>query len=340
MRWYLALFVAAAVGALAYSLGAAPEVVYVLRSVARHLAGGYGFVRALPALGMIRLVTGPLGTGKSYYGVRKAAQALREGKLVATNFDMVDDWVDQVVRHGRLFKHSRRLDERAERFSSRYIRIETMQELRELRVRPEPPWAKEIRKDVWVLKEGSLVVILDESHRWMNARSWSREGREELLEFFALARKLGMEIYLIAQRAENLDVQVRELFEDHIQLNNLRRSARLLGIPVIPFNYFIAGWRNHAYPDEVIKTERYRLGWEKRLYDTMDTVSFTEGQKAEGSALWLPRPTYEQPKDGPEAADAAPAAPAPGPPSPAVAGPGAVGDPGHRPAAPDPSLGG
>jgi Zonular occludens toxin (Zot) len=287
---------------------------------------------------MIRLVTGPLGTGKSYYGVRKATQAIREGKLVATNFDMVEGWVDQVVRHGRLRKHTAKLDDRSERFSRRYFRITTMQELRELRVRPEPPWAKEIEPGKWVLKEGSLVVLLDEAHRWMNARSWSREGREELLEFFALARKLGMEIYLIAQRAENLDVQVRELFEDHIQLNNLRRSARMMGIRVIPFNFFIAGWRNHAYPDEVIRTERYRLGWEKRLYDTMDTVSFTEGQKTEGSSLWLPRPPDEQPDDGPEDGGAAPAAAPPGPPSPAVAGPGPSADPGHLPPAPDPAL--
>ncbi len=287
---------------------------------------------------MIRLVTGPLGTGKSYYGVRKAAQAIREGKLVATNFDMVDDWVDQVVRHGRFRKNTRKLDDRAERFRRRYFRIETMQELRELRVRPEAPWAKEVQPNKWVLKEGSLVVLLDEAHRWMNARSWSREGREELLEFFALARKLGMEIYLIAQRAENLDVQVRELFEDHIQLNNLRRSARMLGIRVIPFNFFIAGWRNHAYPDEIIRTERYRLGWERRLYDTMDTVSFTEGRKTEGSSLWLPRPSDEQPDDGPEDGVAAPAAAPPGPPSPAVAGPAPGVDPGHHPPAPDPAL--
>lgn len=287
---------------------------------------------------MIRLVTGPLGTGKSYYGVRKAAEAIRAGKLVATNFDLAPDWVDQVVRRGHLRKRSGKLDERVERFSRRYIRIETMQELRELRIRPEDPWARELRPGVWVLKEGSLVVILDESHRWMNARSWSREGREELLEFFALARKLGMEIYLIAQRAENLDVQVRELFEDHIQLVNLRRSARLMGIPVIPFNFFIAGWRNHAYPDEVIKTERYRLGWEKDLYDTMDTVSFTEGEKAEGSALFLPRSTDQQPNAEDEAADAPPGAAALAPPSPATADGELPADPGERPAVPDPAL--
>jgi Zonular occludens toxin (Zot) len=288
---------------------------------------------------VIRLVTGPLGTGKSYYGVRKAAQAMREGKLVCTNFSMVDGWVDQVVRHGRLRKNSRKLDERSERFAKRYWRVSTMQELMQVRVRPEPPWAREIEDGKWQLKEGSLVVLLDEAHRWMNARSWSKEGREELLDFFALARKRGMHVYLIAQRAENLDVQVRELFEDHIKLNNLRRSARMMGIPVIPFNFFIAGWRNHAYPNEVIKTERYRLGWEKRLYDTMDTVSFTEGAKEEGGLL-LPFRDDEQRGEGTEAADAAPAAAAPDPP-PVSGGPvGAEADPGERPTVPDPALGG
>ncbi len=285
---------------------------------------------------MIRLVTGPLGTGKSYYGTRKAAQAIREGKMVATNFDLVPDWIDQVVRHGRLRKNSRKVNARADRFSRRYIRIETMQELMQLRVRPEPPWAKEIEPGKWQLREGVLVVILDEAHRWMNARSWSREGREELLEFFALARKMGMEVYLIAQRAENLDVQVRELFEDHIKLTNLRRSARLMGIPVIPFNYFIAGWRNHAYPDEVVKTERYRLGWEKRLYDTMDTVSFTEGSKG-GGGLYLPRDESDA-LIGDAAADGASA---PSPLAPPAAG-GSVADdaadPGERPSVPDPAL--
>jgi hypothetical protein len=297
----------------------------------------WGWMLAVAGM-VIRLVTGPLGTGKSYYGVRKAVEGLREGKLVATNFDLVPDWIDQVVRHGRLRKRTRRLDDRVERFSKRYIRISTMQELRELRIRPEPPWAQELEPGKWVLKEGSLVVLLDESHRWMNARSWSREGREELLEFFALARKLGMVIYLIAQRAENLDVQVRELFEDHIRLNNLRRSARVLGIPVIPFNFFVAGWRNHAYPDEVVKTERYRLGWEKRLYDTMDTVSFTEGHRVPESALWLPRPDGVDESPGSDAAQAALAASPPAPADRPGAGGEPVADPGYVPSAPDPAL--
>lgn len=42
MRWALPILVAAAVGSIAYALGAGPEVVYVLRSIARHVAYSAG----------------------------------------------------------------------------------------------------------------------------------------------------------------------------------------------------------------------------------------------------------------------------------------------------------
>jgi hypothetical protein len=43
VRWIAGILVAAAVGALAYSLGAGPEVAYIVRAIARHLVvyGGH-----------------------------------------------------------------------------------------------------------------------------------------------------------------------------------------------------------------------------------------------------------------------------------------------------------
>ncbi len=41
MRWLVAIVLAAVAGSIAYSLGAGPEVAYIVRSVTRHLAGGY-----------------------------------------------------------------------------------------------------------------------------------------------------------------------------------------------------------------------------------------------------------------------------------------------------------
>src|ERR1044072_5181264 len=118
------------------------------------------------------------------------------------------------MHHRVLGRHRRGLRRRVERFEGRYKRVHSLEELMKVRVRPEPPFAVPNRRGKMVVKEGCCVVILDEAHRWMNARSWSQQGREDILEWFALARKRGFEVYLIAQRAENLDVQVRELFED------------------------------------------------------------------------------------------------------------------------------
>lgn len=342
-RWLLAIVLAAVVGAIGYAVGLPSPVVYVLRAIARHFASSRGALPPLlPAFGIIRLVTGPLGTGKTYYGVRKAVEAMERGKVVVTNFAMEPDWVDQVVRKGKVFKHSARVDERVERFDRRYYRVESLPELMRLRIRPEAPFAFERKPGEWVLKEGAGVVLLDEAHRWMNARGWTEEGRKEILEFFALARKLGWHVYLIAQRAENLDVQVRELFEDHIHLNNLRRSVRVLGLPVVPFNFFVASWRNHAYPDEVVKYERYRLRWIKRLYDTMDTRSFGLKDVGEDEHLLLPRAPLSagDPAGTPDGGTGLPVPPAVPPAAPLDATHAAeqVPDPGHRPAAPDPAL--
>jgi hypothetical protein len=44
MRWLIAIVIAAAVGSIAYSLGAGPEFVYILRSIARHLVNSSGLV--------------------------------------------------------------------------------------------------------------------------------------------------------------------------------------------------------------------------------------------------------------------------------------------------------
>lgn len=44
MRWLLAIVVAAIVGSIAYSAGLAPELVYILRSIARHLVNSSGVV--------------------------------------------------------------------------------------------------------------------------------------------------------------------------------------------------------------------------------------------------------------------------------------------------------
>lgn len=41
MRWIVGIVLAAVAGSIAYSLGAGPEIAYIVRAITRHLAGGY-----------------------------------------------------------------------------------------------------------------------------------------------------------------------------------------------------------------------------------------------------------------------------------------------------------
>lgn len=48
MRWLLAIVLAAIVGSIAYSVGLGPELVYVLRSITRHLVNSSGVIGMRP----------------------------------------------------------------------------------------------------------------------------------------------------------------------------------------------------------------------------------------------------------------------------------------------------
>src|SRR3954462_13363316 len=46
---------------------------------------------------MIALIVGPPGSGKSYTSVALIAEALRNGKPVATNIELSEDWPERVA---------------------------------------------------------------------------------------------------------------------------------------------------------------------------------------------------------------------------------------------------
>lgn len=236
----------------------------------------------------IDLVTGPLGTGKSYYMVRKGVEYLLDDKIAIFNFALAPDFAERVAhRRWRSF-FKKRAAEESRSIASRTYEVPSLGELLRLRIRKEPPWVRTNGYGKVVLREGIAFLGLDEAHQWMNARLWTDTDRGEVVRFFALARKRGFHVYLGSQRDKNLDVQVRELFEDHIRLNNLKRSARLLGVPIIPWNWFVALRESHHYPGEISGRDIYLLNWCKDLYDTMDTASFGIEEEPTEGAILLP----------------------------------------------------
>jgi zona occludens toxin (predicted ATPase) len=114
-------------------------------------------------------------------------------------------------------------------------------------------------------------MVLDEAHNWMNARSWKEGGRERVVKFATQHRKIGWNMYVITQDAEMIDKQVRNLFEYHVHLKNLRRF-KVLGIPIFPFNLFMAVTQWAHAQRAIVSRESYRLHRKvARLYDTMAT---------------------------------------------------------------------
>lgn len=234
---------------------------------------------------MIYLVTGVLGSGKSYYAVRRVAAALWEGKPVATNVQLREDFPEYMVRHRpelyvRRFRRRELLGETERSLRGLYHYTEDLEELMSIRLRGAG--------------ESRGLMVLDEAHDWMNARSWSASDRKEIVRFFTRSRKLGWDVILIAQQPEMLDKQVRDLFEYSIVLRNLKK-ARFLGVPLtLGVNLFLAIWCWWAAGKRVVlRREVYPLTWVKDLYDTMSGVGLDVDQ--EDGGLVLPSPPGQRP---------------------------------------------
>ena len=227
----------------------------------------------------IAAVTGPLGCGKGIFAVRKAVDALERDKIVITNFDMEPDWIDRVADHHplRWVMPGRRKALKA-RWKRNYYRVGSLDELVKIRLAGD--------------QENRGVVILDELHDFINAREWRDSDRSAVVKWASKARKLGQEVYAITQDLEDIDAQVRRKMTYHIKLRNVHQM-KVVGVPVVPFNLFLAIWHFHA-AKAIVKREIYRLNWTKDLYDTMDLGMFAD-ELDPADAIWLPRPPLPPP---------------------------------------------
>lgn len=161
----------------------------------------------------VYLVAGRLGAGKSLVSVSKIRDALRAGRRVATNLN---------------------IDVAALGFASKRVDLVRL---------PDKPNGDELKalgqgnEDYDESKNGLLV--LDELASWLNARSWGDKQRQGVLDFFIHSRKLGWDIYLIAQSLGQLDKQLRDaLVEYHVVCRRMDRlNAPIVGGVVRAFSF-------------------------------------------------------------------------------------------------------
>lgn len=235
----------------------------------------------------IFLVEGTPGSGKTAYCARRIAAALAAGQPVATNVELRPDVARFVARRtsGLNWRRRRR---REEVISRSYVVANSIEDLRRIRLAPAPVRRRGLLRRRTQQQEGRGLMVLDEMGSILNSRSWSKQDRQDVIEFFAQHRKLGWTVLIIAQDGDMLDKQVRLMVEQSIRLRNLR-VVKKFGIPIVPFNLFLAIWTWEATGGSwVTRRETFTLGWWKSLYNTHQIVA---GEYAldDPDAIVLPR---------------------------------------------------
>ena len=137
-------------------------------------------------------------------------------------------------------------------------------------------FARERIKKNGRVKEGSILLVIDECQRLFNARDWGQKGRADWLTFFTLHRHLGYDIILIAQFDRMLDRQIRSLIEYeyiHRKVSNFGWKGKLLSLFAFG-NLFVTVkvW----YPmKEKVGSEFFRA--KKMYYGLYDTFATFDG---------------------------------------------------------------
>ena len=138
-------------------------------------------------------VTGKLGGGKTLFAVHQAFERLESGLVVASNIDL---FPEKVLRPWK---------------NETQVRL--------LRVPDRPT-----RQDLDGLGNGNLtsdetkngLLIIDEAGTMLNARTYAADGRQDMINWFLHARKLGWDLMFISQSHSMIDKQIREALIEYL----------------------------------------------------------------------------------------------------------------------------
>ena len=155
---------------------------------------------------MIRLYSGTPGSGKSLHNAKDVINRSRLGKPVIGNFPC------------DLSKYPR----------AKYTYVPNYELTPEFLMN----YSREYFKDK-PIKEGKLLLVIDECQLMFNSRDWQQKGRNEWLAFFTQHRKYGYDITLIAQFDRMIDKQLRGVIESeyiHRKMSNYGIGGKLLSV--------------------------------------------------------------------------------------------------------------
>ena len=143
---------------------------------------------------VISLFSGTPGSGKSLHVAERLYWWIKSGKPCICNFDI--DLTKIKTRKEKRFVYR---DNCA--LTPEYL----------------IQYAKDYIASAGGVKEGSILLVIDECQILFNSRDWGRSGRSSWLSFFTMHRHLGYDIILVAQFDRMIDRQIRCLVEyEHI----------------------------------------------------------------------------------------------------------------------------
>lgn len=160
---------------------------------------------------MIKLYSGTPGSGKSLHLAKILYYRVKNSKTVTIgNFSLNLNNIKGRKKGTYLYVDNMRLDpNRLIEFSNLY------------------------RKHYGRIREGSFLLVIDESQILFNSREWQMKDRGAWLSFFTQHRKLGFDVILIAQFDRMLDRQIRALFEYqwiHRKCTNYGITGKILSV--------------------------------------------------------------------------------------------------------------
>jgi len=162
------------------------------------------------------LVTGKKGNGKSLVCVGRIRDAIWDKRPVATNLDIyLENMVKPTNKTARLI----RLPDRPTAADMLGLGIGNKSLYFDEDITGMPP---EKLADVQVKmlpgyrEEDNGVIVLDELATWLNSRSFGDKERQPLLDYFTYSRKLGWDVYFIAQAPNQVDKQLREALTEYL----------------------------------------------------------------------------------------------------------------------------
>lgn len=192
---------------------------------------------------MITVMTGTPGSGKSLNMAKSIYWRVKFGKPVVANFEINEKMFKDVSSYV-------------------YVPNEMLSPVELERI------AREYFED-HEFGEGKIKLYIDECQLIFNSRTWNKNS--DWIRFFSQHRKLGYDIYLVAQYDEMIDKQIRTLIEyqmHHRKVNNVGLFGKLvtvmfLGHPVVVAVRTWYGQKMRLGAEWMIGTKKYY-----RLYDT------------------------------------------------------------------------